>query len=87
MAKARRISFDDDDGSEAREPVGGLAHGQSIMDAVEVRVALAPEQFCGVESRNNEEEEQGAALDRLDHEVGDGPDVRFQRRGRRNSRC
>ena len=69
--------LDEDNGGEAGEPVGGLAHGQSIVDAVEVGVALAPEQFGGIEGRDNEEEEQGAALDGLDHEVGDGPDVLF----------
>ena len=43
--------LDDDDGGEAREPVGGLAHGQRVVDAVEMGVALAPEQFRGIESR------------------------------------
>src|SRR5260370_8405467 len=67
--------FDDGNGSEARKPVDGLAHGQSIVDAIEVRVALTPEQLCGVESRNNEEEKQSAALDRLDHEGAYWPDA------------
>ena len=69
--------LDDDEGGEAGEPVGGLAHGQSVVDAVEVGVALAPEQFRGVEGGDDVEEEEGAALDRLQHEVGDWPDVLF----------
>src|SRR5580704_6502141 len=67
--------LDDQDGGEAGEPVGGLAHGQRVMDAVEVSIALAPEEFRGIETRDNEEEKQGAALDGLDHQVRDRPDV------------
>ena len=69
--------LDDDDGGEAGEPVGGLAHGQRVVDAVEMGVALAPEQLRGIEAGDDEEEEKGAALDGLDHEVGDRPDVPF----------
>ncbi len=69
--------FDDDDGGEAGEPVSGLAHGESVVNAVEMRVALAPEQLCGIEARDNEEKEEGTSLDRLDHEVGDRPHVPF----------
>ena len=49
--------LDDDDGGEAGKPVGGFAHGQSVVDAVEVSVALAPEKFGRVESGDDEEEE------------------------------
>src|SRR5579864_2737518 len=69
--------FDDDDGGEAREPVDGLAHRKSVVNAVEVSVALAPEQFRGVKTSDNQKKEDGAALDGLQHEVGDGPDISF----------
>ena len=45
--------LDDDDGGETGEPVGRLAHGQGIMDTAEVGVALAPEEFCGIEGCDN----------------------------------
>ena len=49
--------------------------GQRVVNAGEVGVAFAPDQFGGVERGDNVEEELGAAFDRLQHEVGDGPDV------------
>jgi len=48
------------------------------VDTAEVGVALAPEEFCGIKGGDNEEEEQGAALDGLNHEVGDWPDILFR---------
>ena len=41
--------FDDDEGGELGEPVGGFAHGQRVVNAVEVGVALAPDELGGVE--------------------------------------
>ena len=45
--------LDDDNGGEAGEPVGGLAHGQSVMDSAEVGIALAPEELRGIERCDN----------------------------------
>src|SRR5579863_871722 len=45
------------------------------MDAVKMRVALAPEEFRRIEGGNNEEKKEGTALHRLHHEKGDGPYV------------
>ncbi len=67
--------LDEAEGEELGEPVGGFADGQRVVDAVEVGVALAPDEFGGVESGDDVEEERGAAFDGLQHEVGDGPDV------------
>ncbi len=53
MATASRMSFDDDDGGEAREPVGRFAHGQSVMDAAEIGVALAPQQLRRIKGGND----------------------------------
>jgi hypothetical protein len=47
------------------------------MDAVEIGIALALEELCGMKACDIEEKEESAALDRLDHEVRDGPDVLF----------
>src|ERR1700676_3759788 len=71
----KQDQLDDYDGRQTREPVRRLAHRKSIMDAVEVRVALAPEQFRRIESRDYIEKEESASLYRLQHEVGDWPDV------------
>ena len=70
--------LDDHDRRELGEPVGGLSHGQRVVDAVEMGVALAPDQLRGVEGGDDEEKEQRAAFDGLHHEVGDGPDVLFR---------
>jgi hypothetical protein len=35
--------FDDDDGGETGQPVGGFAHGQCVMNAAEIGFALAPQ--------------------------------------------
>lgn len=61
---------------QLREPIGGFTEGKRIVDAVEVRVALAPDEFRRVESNNNVREERGVALDSAQHEVGYGPNVR-----------
>ena len=79
--------FDKAEGEEFGEPVGGLGDGQRIVDAGEVGVALAPDQLGGVERGDDVEEQHGAAFDRLQHEVGDGPDVLVRRRGRHSGRC
>ena len=50
-------------------------HGQRVVDAVEVGVAFAPDEFGGVERRDDVEEQRRAAFHRLQHQVGDGPDV------------
>ncbi len=60
---------------EFAEPIGGFAHGQRVVDAVEMGVALAPDEFSGVKRGDDVEEESGRAFDGLEHEVGDGPDV------------
>ena len=70
--------LDHHDRREAGEPVGGLSHGQSVVDAVEMRVALAPKQLRGIEDSDNQEKEQSATLDGLDHEVGHWPYVLFR---------
>ena len=67
--------FGDGQREEFAEPVGGFAHGKRVVDAVEMGVALAPDEFGGVERGDDEEEESGRAFDGLDHEVGDGPDI------------
>ncbi len=71
------MSLDDDDGGEAGEPVGRLAHGQGVVDAVEVVVALAPEELRGIEGRDDKEKKKSTAFDGLHHEVGNRPDVLF----------
>ena len=67
--------FDEAEGEEFREPVGGFGNGQRVVDAGEVGVALAPDEFGGVERGDNVEEERRAAFHGLQHEVGDGPDI------------
>src|ERR1700722_1828302 len=47
------------------------------MDAAEVGVALTPQKFGRVESADNKQEEYRAALDRLHHQVGHGPNIAF----------
>src|ERR1700693_5374247 len=69
--------FDDHNGGEAAEPVGGLVHGQSVMDAIKVDVALAPEEFCGIEGGHDVKKQDRAALDGLQHEISDWPNVLF----------
>ena len=61
-------------------------HGQSVMDAVEMVVAFAPDEFRGIEGGDDIEEERRAAFDSLEHEIGDWPNVCL-RRARRNGRC
>ena len=56
--------FDDGEREELGEPVGGFAHRQRVVDAVEVGVALAPDQFAGVKRGDDEEEKSGASLRR-----------------------
>ena len=46
--------FDERNGRELRQPVGPLGHRQRIVDAVEVVVALAPDQFRGVQRRDDD---------------------------------
>ena len=67
--------LDERDRGELGKPVGGLAHGQGVVDAVEVVVAFAPDELRGVQGGDDVEEERRAAFHRLEHEVGDGPDV------------
>ena len=67
--------FGDGEREELAEPVGGLAHGERVVDAVEMRIALAPDEFSGVERRDDEEKESRGAFDGLHHEKGDRPDV------------
>ncbi len=55
--------LDEAEGDELGEPVGGFADGQGIVDAGEVGVALAPDEFGGVEGGDDVEEERGAAFD------------------------
>ena len=71
----KQNELDKTEGQEFREPVGGLRNGQRVMDASELGVALAPDEFGRVEGGDNVEEEDGAAFHGLEHEVGDGPDV------------
>ena len=52
--------FDEAEGGELREPVSGFAHGQRVVDAVEVGVALAPDEFGGVEGGDDDREETTA---------------------------
>ena len=68
--------LDKAEGEEFGEPVGGFGNGQRVVDAGEVRVALAPDQLGGVERGDDVEEELRAAFHGLQHEVGDRPDVR-----------
>ena len=63
------------DRRELREPVGRLAHRQRVVDAVEMVVALAPDQLPGVQRGDDVEEQRRAAFHRLQHQVRDGPDV------------
>ena len=51
------------------------AQGQRVVDAVEAGVALAPDEFGGVQRGNDEEEQRGGAFDRLQHQIGHGPDI------------
>ena len=79
--------LDDRDRREFGEPVDRLAHRQRIVDAVEMRVALAPDQLTGVEGGDDVEEQRRAALHGLEHEVRDRPDVLSADCGRRSGRC
>ena len=67
--------LDEAESEEFGEPVGGLGNGQSVMDAGEVCVALAPDELGGVQGGDNIEEELRAAFDRLEHQVSDRPDI------------
>jgi hypothetical protein len=67
--------FDERDRRELRQPVGRFGHGQRVVNAVEAVVALAPDEFGGIEPRDDIEEQGRAALDRLQHQIGHGPDV------------
>ncbi len=48
MTTVSRTSSTSDQGGELAEPVDPSAHGQRIVDLIEVRVALAPDQLAGV---------------------------------------
>src|ERR1019366_3408693 len=52
-----------------------VGNGQRVVDAGELRVAFAPDEFGGVERSDNVEKEGSAAFDGLQHEVGHGPDI------------
>ena len=67
--------FDDCEGAELAEPVDPFAHGQRVVDLLEMRVAFAPYQFASVERGDDDEEDHRHAFDRLQHEVGHGPDI------------
>lgn len=57
------------------QPVDALAHGQRVVDAVYVRITLAPDEFSSIEPGDDKKEKSGAPFDGLQHEVGHGPDV------------
>ena len=50
-------------------------HGQCVMDAVEMGVAFAPDEFGGIKGGDDIKEEGRAAFDRLEHQIGDRPNV------------
>src|SRR5579862_3484738 len=67
--------FGDGERKKFAEPIGGFAHGKRVVDSVEVGIALAPNEFSGVERGHDVEKESSGAFDGLEHEVGDGPNV------------
>ena len=72
---SQQNDLDEGDGDELGQPVGALAHRQCVVDAVEVGVALAPDEFGGVERGDDIEEEGRAAFHCLQHEISDRPHV------------
>jgi hypothetical protein len=54
--------FDKAEGGEFREPVGGFADRQGIVDALKVGVALAPDEFGGVKGGDDVEEQDRNAF-------------------------
>ncbi len=67
--------FDDGERREFREPVGGLAQGEGVVDTVESGIAFSPDELAGVESGDYEEKESRVPFYRRDHEVGDGVEL------------
>ena len=57
--------FDKAEGEELGEPVGGFGNGQRVVDAGEVGVALAPDQFGGVEGGDDDRRRAWRRLRRL----------------------
>ena len=68
---------DEGEGGEFGEPVRGFAQGECVVDAIEVGVALAPEELGGVEGDDDIAEEGGVAFDDAEDEIGDGVDADF----------